>query len=70
MACKAVTTGQVSRRGRASVEWYKEGKAQYYCYGYIDSMTDTLLPECLECPDHVDKAQTDLDEYYKGAAIE
>lgn len=36
---------------------------QYYCYGYIDKMTDELLPECKECQSHVYKAQNDVDNY-------
>ena len=63
MACIAKESGKVSRRGQPSIEWYKEGKQQYYCYGYIDKMTDEPLPECKECRCHVDKAQDDLDEY-------
>ena len=63
MACRAKERGKASRRGEPSIEWYKDGKPQYYCYGYIDKMTDELLPECKECRSHVSKAQDDLDEY-------
>ena len=63
MACKAKDGGKALRRGEPSVEWYKDGKPQHYCYGYIDKMTDELLPECKECMSHVSKAQDDLDEY-------
>ena len=63
MACKATESGKVSRRGQPSIEWYKDGKPQYYCYGYIDKMTDELMPECKECRSHVSKAQDDLDKY-------
>ena len=63
MACKAKERGRVSRRGEPSIEWYKDKKPQYYCYGYIDKMTDELLSECKECRSHVYKAQGDLDEY-------
>ena len=66
MACKAKERGKVSRRS-ASIEWYKDGKPQYYCYGYIDKMTDELLPECKECRRHVSKAQDDLDKFYGRA---
>ena len=63
MSCIARERGKVSRRGQPSIEWYKDGKPQYYCYGYIDKMTDELLPECKECRSHVSKAQDDLDKY-------
>ena len=46
MACKAKDGGKVSRRGEPSAEWYKDGKPQYYCYGYVDKMSDELLQEC------------------------
>ena len=67
MWCRAKESGKVSRRGEASIEWYKEGKPQYYCYGYIDKMTDELLPECKECLRHVYKAKDDLNEYNRRA---
>lgn len=63
MACKAKESGKVASRGEPSVEWYKDGKPQYYCYGYIDARTDDILPECRECRNHVDKAQDDLDAW-------
>ena len=56
MACKAKERDKVSRRGEPSIEWYKDEKPQYYCYGYIDKMTDELLPECKECRSHASKA--------------
>lgn len=64
MACKAKERGKVSRRGELSIEWYKDGKPQYYCFGYIEKMTDELLQECKECRSHVSKAQDDLDKFY------
>ena len=63
MACKAKESGKVSYRGKSSIEWHKDGKPQYYCYGYINKMTDEPLPECKECRSHVSKAQDDLDKY-------
>lgn len=63
--CKAKKTGQVKERGKASVEFHKDGKPQYYCYGYCDAMTDELLDVCRECRDNVIYAQDDMDEWNK-----
>ena len=57
---------KVKRRGQATVEWYKDGVPQYYCYGYIDKMTDEPLSECKECRDYVGKAQDDLEAWNRG----
>ena len=70
VACKAKENGKVSRRGAPSIEWYKAGKPQHYCYGYIDKMTDELLSECKECLSHVYKAQDDLDKYNRRSENE
>ena len=70
MACRAKEICKVSRRGKSSIEWYKDGKPQYYCYGYIDKMTDELLSECKECRNHVYKAQDDLDAWNRRAGEE
>lgn len=40
--CK-IAGHKVKRRGEATVEWYKDGVPQYYCYGYIDRMTGDLF---------------------------
>lgn len=63
MVCRAKENGKVSKCGKPSIEWYAGGKPQYYCCGYIDKMTDELLPECKECRVHVSKAQEDLDAW-------
>ena len=55
-------------RGRATIEWYKDGVPQYYCYGYIDKMMDEPLPKCRECPDYVDRAQEDLDAWNRWSS--
>lgn len=67
--CKAKRTGQVPRRGKPSIEWCKDGVPQYYCHGWIDLMTDELLEVCRECPDHVDKAEDDLETWLRGKAV-
>lgn len=51
------------KRGRPSHEWNDGEKDHIYCCGWIDLMTDEFLPECKSCPDHIDKAQDDLDAY-------
>ena len=68
MGCLAKQTpgNGIKDVGRSSIEWYKDGKPQYYCYGYIDQRTDELIEECKQCPRQVNKAQEDLDEYRKN----
>lgn len=65
MSCLAKKKGIVKDVGRSSTEWYKNGKPQYYCYGYIDQRTDELIDECKQCYRQVDKAQEDLEKYLK-----
>ena len=54
----------LGKRGRPSHEWNDGKKDRIYCLGWIDPMTDDPLPECLACPDFVDKAQDDLEAFY------
>ena len=64
MSCPAKANNvEIHEKGRASIEWYKEGKAQYYCYGYKDRRTDELIEECQKCRKNVIYAQEDLEEY-------
>ena len=65
MKQKWILGNGVKRRGKASLEFYKNGKPQYYCSGYIDAMTDELIDECKRCKQHVNKAQEDLELYIK-----
>lgn len=53
----------LGKRGTPSHEWYDGEKSRIYCHGWIDSMTDAPLEACLNCPDHVSKAQDDLDKW-------
>ena len=46
----------LGKRGRPSHEWNE-----------VDPMTDAPLPECVACPDFVDKAQDDLEAFYGRA---
>lgn len=46
----------LGKRGLPSHEWNDGKKDRIYCFGRIDCMTDYFLPECLACPDFVDKA--------------
>lgn len=63
--CEAKKMGIVPRRGHPSIEWHKDGVPQYYCYGYIDKMTDELFEVCRNCADHVDRAGEDLEKWKK-----
>ena len=54
----------LGKRGRPSHEWNDGKKDRIYCIGRVDPMTDCPLPECLTCPDFVDKAQDDLEAFY------
>ena len=60
--CALLKKGVVRNKGKSSVEFYKNGKPQRYCYGYIDKMTDELFPECEACNINVNKAQGDLEK--------
>lgn len=57
----------LGKRGLPSHEWNDGKKDRIYCLGRIDCMTDYFLPECLACPDFVDKAQGDLEAFYRRA---
>lgn len=64
--CKALKTGKVKRRGKASLEWRDEDNTpHYYCCGYTDVSTENLLPVCKECRDNVIFAQKDLEQLIK-----
>ena len=64
MSCKAKKNNiWIKDKGKPSIEFYKNGKPQYYCYGYIDQKTDELIEECKECSKHVYKAQEDLKKW-------
>ena len=54
----------LGKRGRPSHEWNDGKKDRIYCLGWVDPMTDAPLPECVACPDFVDKAQDDLEAFY------
>lgn len=58
--CKAKKMGLVPERGKTSLEWYKDGKPQYYCYGRNDSANDELLEVCKKCECHVLQANKDM----------
>ena len=63
MACAAVAKGIVKRKGKPSIEWYKDGKPQYYCYGYMDMMTECPIKECIECNKYWAQSQKDIEKY-------
>lgn len=61
--CEAVKQRIVPSRGKSSIEWHKDGVPQYYCYGYVDMMTDELIEVCRNCIDHVDRAAEDHEKW-------
>lgn len=65
MSCKAKKRPDIKDVGKSSIEFYKNGKPQYYCYGYIDQRTDELIEECRQCTRQVGKAQEDLEKWLK-----
>ena len=48
-------------RGMPTTEFYKNGKPQIYCYGWIDKMTDEPLEVCKQCKDWFRGEQCDID---------
>ena len=55
---------KLKKRGEPTHEWNDGTKDRIYCRGWLDPMTDYPLPECLACPDHVDKAEWDRERFY------
>lgn len=55
------------KKGKPSIEWYKDGKPQYYCMGYIDKMTDDFYADCYVCKKFVGRAQEDLEVWNRRA---
>lgn len=53
MSCQAVKNGEVKTKGKSSIEYYKDGKPQYYCYGWNDLSTGTLIETCSKCKKNV-----------------
>lgn len=51
----------LGHRGEPTTEFYKDGKPQIYCRGWVDSMTDEPLDECASCKDFVYGAQIEKD---------
>lgn len=55
-------------RGRSTTEFFKDGKPQIYCYGWIDGMTDEPLEICKKCKDwvHGEQCEQDFKEHRDG----
>lgn len=60
------------KRSTPTTEFYKDGKPQIYCMGWIDSMTDEYIPECKKCADLAGglKCQQDSDEEYRKTLLQ
>ena len=56
-------------RGRPSHEFTWNGKEYIYCDGWINAMTEEPITVCEKCPDHVSKAQEDLEKLQRGESI-
>ena len=52
-------------RGKPLHEFTFAGHKYSYCMGWINKRNDELIDICKHCPDHVDKAQDDLDAMIK-----
>lgn len=59
--CALASKGIVRQKGKPSIEFYKNGKPQYYCMGYENRMTDEPYQECMECPRWVLGKQSEKD---------
>ena len=53
----------LKKRGYPSHEWHDGKKWRIYCSGWVDLRTDLYVDECQKCPDHVEKAQGDLEKW-------
>ena len=51
----------ITIRGKPTIEWYDNGKPQYYCMGYKDSSTEEPLNTCKNCIDFVHGSQIEID---------
>ena len=51
----------LGKKGKPTTEFFKDGKPQIYCYGWIDAMTDEPLKECKNCADWVNGEQCEKD---------
>ena len=69
MKQKQILGNGVKDIGKSSIEWYNDGKPQYYCFGYIDRRTDELIDECKRCKRQVYKAQEDLENYLNSKKL-
>lgn len=61
MSCNHRTNEKIER-GKSSIEWHKDEKPQYYCYGFGHDNGE-LLETCQNCRQNVIYAQYDLEAW-------
>jgi hypothetical protein len=66
MSCQAVKKGEAKSKGKPSIEYHDDnGKPVYYCYGWVDCSTESLIESCLKCKKNVIYAQRELEQVTK-----
>ena len=53
-------------RGRPTTEFYKNGKPQIYCHGWIDQRNDEPMKICINCKDFAGGEQCEYDYEHRN----
>lgn len=59
--CPLTIKNKTHPRGKATTEFYHDGKPQIYCEGFVDCYNDEPLEECKHCADWVYGGQCEKD---------